>query len=161
MKKPPAQHNAAVSMARRGPPSSTQRPNTAEETPRKKIASENIQPSSVSFQSPGADLLMPMSLVIGRLKTLNAYAWPMHRCTQSAAGGTIQRLKPGLAIVRSRSRNDSRLMVHPPLNVEALFLAKTEKRAWLPSLSRPGALSAQCGWAFCKSINRLLSCNRI
>ncbi len=59
-------------MARRGPPSSTQRPNTADETPRKKIASEKIQPSSVSFQSAGADFEMPMSLVIGRLNTLNA-----------------------------------------------------------------------------------------
>ena len=31
-----------------------------------------IQPSSVSFQSSGADCVMPISLVIGRLKTLNA-----------------------------------------------------------------------------------------
>jgi hypothetical protein len=36
------------------------------------IAIEKIQPSSVSFQSPGADCEMPSSLVIGRLKTLNA-----------------------------------------------------------------------------------------
>jgi hypothetical protein len=36
-----------VNIARRGPPSSTQRPNTADETPRKKMAMENIQPSSV------------------------------------------------------------------------------------------------------------------
>ena len=28
----------------------------------------------------------------------------MHKCMQSAAGGTIQRLNPGLATVRSRSR---------------------------------------------------------
>ena len=70
MKKPPAQHSAAVNMALRGPPSSTQRPNTAEDTPRKKIASEKIQPSWVSFQSSGADCVMPISLVIGRLKTL-------------------------------------------------------------------------------------------
>ncbi len=72
MKKPPAQHNAAVNMARRGPPSSTQRPNTADDTPRKKMAMEKIQPRSVSFQSSGADWVMPISLVIGRLKTLNA-----------------------------------------------------------------------------------------
>src|SRR5262245_28903570 len=30
---------------------------------------------------------------------------PMHRWMQSAAGGTIQRLKPGLAMMRSRSSN--------------------------------------------------------
>src|SRR5215470_13253210 len=110
MKKPPAQHKAAVNIARRGPPSSTQRPNTADEAPRKKIASEKIQPRSVSFQSSGADCVMPRSFVIGKLNTLNAYAWPMHRCTQSAAGGTIQRLKPTPAIVRSRlSRPAGRL----------------------------------------------------
>ena len=36
------------------------------------MAIENIQPSSVSFQSPGADCVMPSSLVIGRLNTLSA-----------------------------------------------------------------------------------------
>jgi hypothetical protein len=70
--KPPAQHNAAVNIARLGPPSSTQRPNTAADMPRKKMAIEKIQPSSGRFQSFGADLLMPMSFVIGRLNTLNA-----------------------------------------------------------------------------------------
>ena len=35
----------------------------------------------------------------------------MHRCTHSAAGGTIHRLKPGLATVCSRSRNDNKAMV--------------------------------------------------
>jgi len=61
-----------VNIARRGPPSSTQRPNSAAEKPRTKIAMEKIQPSSVSFQSSGADFVMPISLVIGRLKTLKA-----------------------------------------------------------------------------------------
>ena len=36
------------------------------------MAIEKIQPRSVSFQSSGADFVMPISLVIGRLKTLNA-----------------------------------------------------------------------------------------
>src|SRR5215469_2343330 len=104
IRNPPAQHSAAVNIARRGPPSSTQRPNTAEETPRKKIASEKIQPRSVSFQSSGVDSVTPRSFVIGRLNTLNAYAWPIHRCTQSVAGGTIHRQYLGLAIVWLRSR---------------------------------------------------------
>src|SRR5207237_10858413 len=90
-KQPPAQHKADVNIARRGPPSSTQRPNTAADAPRKKIAILKIQPSSVSFQSSGADWLIPISLVIGRLKTLNAYAWPMQRCKHKAAGGLSHR----------------------------------------------------------------------
>src|ERR1700729_907558 len=49
---------------------------------------------------------MPMSLVSGRLKVENAYACPMHKCTARAAGGTINRLKPGPATVLSRSRNE-------------------------------------------------------
>src|ERR1700751_447275 len=110
MKNPPAQHKAAVNIARRRPPSSTHRPKTAEEIPRQKIASEKIQPRSVSFQSSGADCVTPSSFVIGRLNTLKAYAWPIHRCTQSAAGGTIQRLKPGFAIVWLRSRKESKLI---------------------------------------------------
>ncbi len=36
------------------------------------MAIEKIQPRSVSFQSSGVDCVMPMSLVIGRLNTLNA-----------------------------------------------------------------------------------------
>ena len=36
------------------------------------MAMEKIQPSSVSFQSSGADSVMPISLVIGRLNTLKA-----------------------------------------------------------------------------------------
>src|SRR5262245_54507434 len=54
---------------------------------------------------------MPRSFVIGKLKTLSAYACPMHKCTHSAAGGTIQRLKPGFATVCSRSRNDNNAIV--------------------------------------------------
>ena len=55
MKKPTAQHRPAANMAWRGPPSSTQRPKIAAETPSTKIAMEKIQPSSVRFQSSGAD----------------------------------------------------------------------------------------------------------
>ena len=54
MKKPLLQHKPAVNMALRGPPSSTQRPKAAAETPRTKIAIEKIQPSEVNFQSSGA-----------------------------------------------------------------------------------------------------------
>ena len=36
------------------------------------MAMLKIQPSSVSFQSSGACVVMPISLVIGKLKTLNA-----------------------------------------------------------------------------------------
>ena len=36
------------------------------------MAMLKIQPRSVSFQSSGVDWVMPMSLVIGRLNTLNA-----------------------------------------------------------------------------------------
>jgi hypothetical protein len=61
-----------VNIARRGPPSSTHRPRSAAEAPRKKIARLKIQPSSVSFQSSGADWEMPINLLIGKLKTLKA-----------------------------------------------------------------------------------------
>ena len=69
-----------------------------------KMAMLKIQPSWVSFQSSGADWVIPRSLVIGKLNTLKAYTWPMHRWMHNAAGGTIHRLNPGLAIVRFISR---------------------------------------------------------
>ncbi len=55
------------------------------------IAIEKVQPTSVSFQSPGAEWVMPMSLVSGKLKVENAYAWPIDKCTARAAGGTEKR----------------------------------------------------------------------
>src|SRR5258708_29823520 len=42
---------------------------------------------------------------------------PMHRWIQSAAGGTIQRLKPAVAIVRSLSRNPAPVPDMVPLIV--------------------------------------------
>ena len=36
------------------------------------MAIEKIQPSSVNFQSSGAESVIPISLVIGRLKTEKA-----------------------------------------------------------------------------------------
>ncbi len=55
------------------------------------MAMVKIQPSSVSFQSSGSDLVTPSCFVSGRLKTLMAYAWPMQRCVASAQGGMSQR----------------------------------------------------------------------
>src|SRR6185437_10997375 len=51
----------------------------------------------------------------------------MQRWTHKAAGGTIQRLNPGLAIVRSRSKNGNKLIgrVHPSI---ARFLAREARR---------------------------------
>ena len=45
------------------------------------------------------------------LYTLVAYAWPMHRCTASAAGGMSQRLKPGPATERSRESSPDTVVV--------------------------------------------------
>ncbi|GAA1680912.1 hypothetical protein GCM10009733_092080 [Nonomuraea maheshkhaliensis] len=43
------------------------------------------------------------------MKTLHAYACPMARCTESAAGGTSHRLQVGAAMVRERLRNPAEL----------------------------------------------------
>jgi hypothetical protein len=47
----------------------------------------------------------PTALVRGIQNTENPYAMPMQRCTQSAAGGTSQRLNPGPATVRRLSNS--------------------------------------------------------
>src|SRR5882757_9705908 len=101
-RKPPPKHSADTKMDRRGPTRSTQRPNRAADDPRNNIAMEKIHPTSLRLQSPGADCVIPSSLVSGKLKVEKAYAWPMHRCTARAAGGTWNRLNPGGATVLSR-----------------------------------------------------------
>ncbi len=50
-RKPPAQNSAAVNIARRGPPESTQVPNTAAETPSITIAIEKMTPIAVRLES--------------------------------------------------------------------------------------------------------------
>src|SRR5882757_8293018 len=105
-RKPPPKHRAETNMDLRGPTRSTQRPKTAADRPRRTMAIENVQPTSVNFQSDGAEWVMPINLVRGKLKVENAYAWPIDRCTARAAGGTKKRLKPAGAMVTSRSRND-------------------------------------------------------
>jgi hypothetical protein len=72
MTRPPQKQQAAANMARRGPPSSTQRPSTAAERPKNTMAIEKIQPSSVSFQSLGAESVMPMTRLRGMLNGLKA-----------------------------------------------------------------------------------------
>lgn len=64
-----------------------------------------------------------MSVVIGSLKTLNAYAWPIDRWIASAAGGTSQRLYCGPAIDRSRSKND-------PVLVSAAAMVAISRATW-------------------------------
>src|SRR5579862_3333385 len=105
-RKPPPKQSAAVNIDLRGPTLSTQRPNSAADEPRTTIAMEKIQPTCFRSQSPGAECVIPSSLVSGRLKVENAYACPIERCTARAAGGTKNRLNPGGATVFSRSRKD-------------------------------------------------------
>jgi hypothetical protein len=62
----------AVNIVLRGPTRSTQRPKIAAESPRKKMARLKIHASDGCDQSSGADLVTPMILVSGNLKTLNA-----------------------------------------------------------------------------------------
>ena len=97
-RKPPPQQQAAATPALRGPTRSIQRPNTAADDPRKKMAMEKVRLTVLTFQSSGAGCVMPMVWLSGFQKTLRPYAIPIDRCMASAAGGTSQRLKPGPAI---------------------------------------------------------------
>src|SRR5579859_8000152 len=116
MSNPPHQHSAATKPALRGPTRSSQPPQMADAPPRNTKKRVNIQPSSLIFQSQvvanmratndmsGAhaiDVLPFTARDSGSQNTLNPYAMPMQRWMQSAAGGTIHRLKPCPAMVRS------------------------------------------------------------
>src|SRR5581483_3039292 len=109
---PIPQQSAATKPLFRGPWACTHLPKIAAETPSTAIARVKIQPSSVSFQSPGIDLVTPSCLVKGRLNTLNAYACPIQRCVARAHGGINQRLKPGFATIRSLLKSSA--MGEPP-----------------------------------------------
>src|ERR1700754_1149657 len=61
---------------------------------------------------------------------------PMHRWMQSAAGGTIQRLKPAVAIVRSLSRNPA----PAPDTVPALLIVVIDVSPCSPPLMGSSAV---------------------
>src|ERR1700728_4361549 len=103
--KPLLKQTAATNIALRGPARSTHLPPNAAESPRTRMARLKIHPSSGTVQStPGFGAVMPIACDIGLVKTLKAYASPMQRWMQSAAGGTSHRLKPGFAIAFDRSK---------------------------------------------------------
>jgi hypothetical protein len=56
---------------------------------------------------------MPRPFSSGALNTLHAYAWPIARWIDSAAGGINQRLHPGGATIRSRDRNPAAIYMSP------------------------------------------------
>src|SRR5258708_10759806 len=104
MRNPALKQQAEVNSAWRGQTRSSHLPSTAAVSPRQTMATLKMAASEVSFQSPGADLVIPRSRVIGRLNTLIEYTWPMQRWMARAAGGASQRLRPGSAIILSLSR---------------------------------------------------------
>src|SRR4051812_20844565 len=116
---PPHQHTAATTPALRGPARSSQPPQTAAAMPRIRKNSVNIQPRVEMCQSQllanhspkkptsGPQVLpapaLDNCLESGSQNTEKPYAMPMHRWIASAAGGTIQRLNPAPAMMRSLS----------------------------------------------------------
>src|SRR5215470_13802961 len=79
----------------------------------------------------------------------------MHRCTHSAAGGTIQRLYPGLAIVRLRSRKLISVLIESPKSLCSL-LRLTAASAFAPRSSA----HPHCRVGFVQSTNLFLCVDR-
>src|SRR5262245_2680842 len=72
-----------------------------------------------------------MARLRGRLKTLIAYAWPMHRWIASAAGGTSQRLNPGPATIRSLESRPGMRRILPIVALRVWWDARRSFRAAL------------------------------
>src|SRR5690606_15453315 len=75
-------------------------PKTAADTPSITMPSVNGR----AVRVPAAGLPSSIVAVSGFLKTLHAYACPIARWIDSAAGGISHRLHPGGAMMRSRCR---------------------------------------------------------
>src|SRR5919199_1616510 len=90
-RKPVEKQIIEMNMAQRGPLRSTAVPKTAAETPSITMPSVNGRAVSV----PAAGLPWSIVAVRGFLKTLQAYACPIARWIDSAAGGINHLLQPG------------------------------------------------------------------
>jgi len=105
-KNPPPKHSAAVTSpcaVQRAPSSGRRWRQTVPETRwRWRIP---IRPGPASSRR-GPNRLMPSSRVSGRLKVENAYAWPMDKCTASAAGGRDIDCSQPAQRMRARSRKE-------------------------------------------------------
>src|SRR5918997_5544505 len=97
---PVQKHTIEMNIAQRGPLRSTAVPNTAADTP--SITMPRVNGRAVSVPAAG----LPWSIVAARgfLKTLQAYACPIARWIDRAAGGISHLLQPGGATMRSRCR---------------------------------------------------------
>src|ERR1700754_3426755 len=131
--RPPHQHSAATKPALRGPTRSSQPPQTAAAMPSSTKNNVYIQPMLATRQSQVVvnssctsdmsgqdfDVVTPSARDSGRQNTLKQEAIPIQRWMQGAAGGTSQRLKPAVAMVRSLSRipNPPPVSVPAPSNV--------------------------------------------
>ena len=132
---PPHQHNAETTPAFRGPECSSQPPQMAAEQPRKMKNRVKIQLSieigqsqsdantwarKLMFGAQATGAVIPMALDSGNQNTEKPYAMPMHRWMANAAGGTSQRLKPGLAMMRSLDKNAGCATM--PLSLTCVFI---------------------------------------
>ncbi len=111
MRNPLEKQIVATSIAQRGPLASTLVPNTAADSP--SITMPSVNGSALSVPAAG----LPSRSVdsSGILNTLQAYAWPIARWIDSAAGGISHLLQPGGATIRSRWRNPTAMTdpLHP------------------------------------------------
>jgi hypothetical protein len=68
-------------------------------------AEENICAKKLMSGAQATGAFKPTALDNGSQNTEKPYAMPMHKWIANAAGGTSQRLKPGLAMMRSLDKN--------------------------------------------------------
>src|SRR5687767_7963264 len=90
-RKPAEKQSVAMNIAQRGPSRATAVPNTAADTP--SMTMPRVNGSAVRV--PAAGLPSSIVAVSGFLKTLQAYACPIARWMDRAAGGTSHLLQPG------------------------------------------------------------------
>src|SRR5690242_17595281 len=120
---PEEKQDIETNIAHRGPLRSTSVPPKAAD-----------RPSMTMPSWKGRALCVPDSWSAdssGGLNTLHAYACPIARWTESAAGGTSHRLQPGSATMRERSRNlvATCHAYHIPYAVLELVTASGQKSA--------------------------------
>ena len=124
--KPPPKQSAATAMVLRGPTRSTQRPKTAAEAPRKKIAMLKIQASCGCVQSLGAGAVMPMAFVSGKFENAEGVDLPDREVNREGGGrnqpAAKSRAGDGAFAIEESHRPFNRIRIRP--NEEAKFRRK-------------------------------------
>src|SRR5438874_396159 len=141
---PPPNETADANIAFRGPTRSNHAPNVAADRPRNTIATLKTQPMVLSFQSPGADWVPPMSRDSGKFARQSREREGLRNLVAEQACGRVDRAcHEGADRVEVAPHEGVACCRNDRLALDEKMLESLAQLAWREA-ARGGALERRC-----------------